>query len=67
MANTKENKRPISEIIIGDTVLACGFKWKVRSISKAQKGLYRLELFCEETGEKKTVRKVPGTVRLEVL
>jgi len=67
MEKKNGGKRPISEIIIGDTVLACGFKWKVRSISKAHKGLYKLELFCEETGEKKTVRKVPGTVRLEVL
>jgi len=64
MENTKQ-KRQISEILIGDRVVAGGIVWRVVAITKMKNSLYNIELFSN--GEKKMIRKIPGSISMEVL
>ena len=60
-------RKSIQELFIGDYVLYAGKTWKVVGVSKVKSSLFNVELYCKETSEKTTLRKIPGAVGLEVL
>jgi hypothetical protein len=60
-------RKQISEIIIGDRVEYAGKFWRVCDVKKQRSSLFNVVLYSEETGERTTLRKVPGAVTLEVV